>query len=84
MIGAHAMARMQRRGISEDDVRAVLEVPGRIDRGYGGRIVLSSLRYYEREGRDYVLRVVVDVDGASGVVVTAYRTSKIDKYWNTP
>ena len=32
-------------------------------------------------GKTYLLRVIVDEDGESAVVVTAYRTSKIDKYW---
>ena len=31
--------------------------------------------------KDYVIRVIVDVDRTPNEVVTAYRTSKIDKYW---
>lgn len=31
--------------------------------------------------KTYLIRVVVDVDRAPCEVVTAYRTSKVDKYW---
>jgi hypothetical protein len=34
-------------------------------------------------GRRYLVRVFVDVDRSPAEVVTAYRTSKIDKYWRT-
>jgi hypothetical protein len=30
----------------------------------------------------YLLRVVVDEDEHPPVIVTAYRTSKIEKYWS--
>jgi hypothetical protein len=35
-------------------------------------------------GRAYVLRVMVDEAKRPPVVVTAYRTSKIGKYWAKP
>jgi hypothetical protein len=33
------------------------------------------------DGRRYLVRVIVDVEQDPPVVVTAYRTSKIEKYW---
>jgi hypothetical protein len=42
--------------------------------------VLSRLE--ERGSKRYVLRVFVDVDRDPPVVVTAYRSSKIGKYWS--
>jgi hypothetical protein len=44
-----------------------------------GREVLESR--LELEGKRYLLRVFVDVDRSPAEVVTAYRTSKIAKYW---
>ena len=35
------------------------------------------------EGREYLVRVFVDVDRSPAEVVTAYKTSKILKYWRT-
>jgi hypothetical protein len=44
-----------------------------------GRVVLQS-KYLEG-GTEYLLRVFVDIDRTLAEVVTAYRTSKVAKYW---
>ena len=44
-----------------------------------GRDVLQSLATID--GRRYLVRVIVDVEHDPPVVVTAYRTSRIEKYW---
>lgn len=35
------------------------------------------------DGRNYLLRIVVALDKNPPVVVTAYRTTKIERYWRT-
>ena len=37
---------------------------------------------FTEDGKMYLLRVVVDEDEHPPVIVTAYRTSKIEKYWS--
>jgi len=44
-----------------------------------GRAVFQSKT--EEDGTEYLLRVFVDVDRIPAEVVTAYRTSKVAKYW---
>ena len=44
-----------------------------------GRDVLQSR--ITIDGTQYLVRVFVDVDRTPVEVVTAYRTSKIEKYW---
>jgi len=44
-----------------------------------GRVVLQSR--VKEEGSEYLVRVFVDVDRNPAEVVTAYRTSKVFKYW---
>ena len=44
-----------------------------------GREVLQSR--IEFKGRIYLVRVFVDIDRVPLEVVTAYRTSRIEKYW---
>jgi uncharacterized protein (DUF2267 family) len=84
VIGPHAVFEMARRGISENQIRQVLAMPGRIEAGRAGRLILASLLYDERRHRDYVLRVVLEVGHNPPVVVTAYRSSKLRKYWSNP
>ena len=62
-------------GLSVEEVEAVLGAPEQTVPGYGGRLVHQS-----RTGR-YLVRVVVETDRDPLEVVTAYRTSNVQKYW---
>jgi hypothetical protein len=75
----HAALEMQRRGIDEAIVRRVLAAPDQREAVRPGRDVLQSVA--ELEGKSYLVRVFVDVDRKPAEVVTAYRTSEIEKYW---
>jgi hypothetical protein len=74
----HAIMEMARRGISENDVNAVMESPGQILAVRNGRCV-----YQSRIESGAILRVIGDVDRDPAEVVTAYRSSKIAKYWRS-
>jgi Domain of unknown function (DUF4258) len=73
----HAVIELSRRGLEQRDIDAVLRNPEVDVRP--GRVVLQS-KYLEG-GTEYLLRVFVDIDHTPAEVVTAYRTSKIAKYW---
>jgi hypothetical protein len=77
----HARFEIERRGLGEELVRGVLEAPGQRWELQPGRHVLQSKISMGEPPRVYVLRVIVDVDKQPNEVVTAYRSSKIDKYW---
>ncbi len=79
VVTAHAALEMRRRGIDDASLRRVLAAPEQREAVRPGRDVLQSR--IELEGRDYLVRVFVDVDRNPAEVVTAYRTSKIAKYW---
>ena len=49
----------------------------------GGRKVYQS-RVDFGSGETYLVRAIVDDTLDPPVVITAYRTSKIDKYWRQP
>jgi hypothetical protein len=44
-----------------------------------GRVVLQSR--IQESGEEFLIRVFVDADRMPAEVVTAYRTTKIGKYW---
>lgn len=46
-----------------------------------GRIICQSRIKMEIPEREYLIRVFIDIDREPAEVVTAYRTSKIEKYW---
>jgi hypothetical protein len=80
-ITEHAYFEMQRRGISEQIVRKVLEQPGQVQEARPGRRIYQSKIQFGEEAETYLVRVFIDTDRDPFEVVTVYRTSKIEKYW---
>jgi hypothetical protein len=80
-ITEHAQWEMQRRGLSEAEVQVVLHSAEQRAEVRSGRCIYQSRVVWGEPVKVYLLRVVVDVDRNPPEVVTAYRTSKIDKYW---
>jgi len=79
-VSRHAAEEMMRRGIPHGWLELVLGDPQqRLPQPGGTEIFQSQLK--DDHGRIYLLRVVVAVDEEPPVVVTVYRTSKIEKYW---
>jgi hypothetical protein len=74
-----AKRKMERRGIAEAWVEAALTSPDQIVEGHGGRSVAQQRRRIRRKER--LLRVVFEDTGDSYVVITAYLTSDIKRYW---
>lgn len=75
----HARFEMKRRGLEEDLVAKVLRNPDQRLWVRPGRVVLQSR--VAVEGKTCLVRVFVDIDWQPAEVVTAYRTSRVEKYW---
>lgn len=81
-ISHHAAEQMTRRGISHRWVELVLHNPEQRLSELGDKEILQS-RLEDEDGKIYLLRLVVAVDHDPPVLVTVYRTSKIEKYWRS-
>lgn len=79
VITPHALFEMKRRRLSEEVVGKVLADPDQRIEVRPGRHVLQSR--VSMKGRTYLVRVFVDIEATPAEVVTAYRTSKVEKYW---
>ena len=77
----HARRQLERRGLEEAKVLAVATDPEQTVDLERGREVRQSRVKGPGEAAPYLVRVVVEVLPEETVVVTAYRTSKIGKYW---
>ncbi len=71
----HAVTEMQRRGISKDIVLKCMDEDAQVYPVRKGRVVSQKII-----GK-YLYRVFVDIDTDPAVIVTTYRTSKVEKYW---
>ena len=70
----HALERMKERSITEEEVIKAISEPDYVGKGYGGREVAQKLI----DGK--LLRVVYKRHGDKIIVITAYKTSKVEKY----
>jgi hypothetical protein len=82
-LSPHAEWEMTRRGIPPKLVQAVMDQPEQrlVDESRAGRWIYQSRLAFE-DGKIYLVRVVVDEEEEPPAIVTAYRTSKIEKYWS--
>ena len=82
-LSRHAEWEMACRGITLGLVQAVMEHPEQrlADESRAGRWSHQSRLRFEA-GRTYLSRIVVAEDEQPPVMITAYRTSKIEKYWS--
>lgn len=76
----HVLEEIERRQIPRDLVESVLRHPQQI------AVEIEGLKAYQSKvdfgaGRMYLLRIIVDDEKEPATVVTAYRTSKVAKYW---
>ncbi len=80
-IKEHARFEIQRRGIEESDIISVINQPQQIIPSKKGRIILQSKYYDRRERKEMLLRVIGKENPERFIFITAYKTSKIEKYW---
>jgi hypothetical protein len=74
-----AKRKMARRGIAEAWVGDALRNADQVVEGHGGRSVAQQRRRIRR--REMLLRVVFEETEDKYVVITAYLTSAIKRYW---
>jgi hypothetical protein len=77
-ISNHAREEMARRKIPADIVELVMAAPQQIIDTHNERKVYQSKMTID--GKLYLVRIIVELSDPL-TIVTAYRTSKIDKYW---
>lgn len=70
---------MDRRGIAEAWVDEALRSPEQVVEGHGGRLVAHQRREVRRKKK--LLRVVFEETHDKYVVITAYLTSDMERYW---
>jgi len=79
-LSRHAIDEAQHRGIPLELLEEILDSPEQLVQLNAVTSVYQS-RVTDNAGRTYLNRATVSTEIAPGVVVTVYRTSKIDKYW---
>jgi len=76
----YSEARVRRRKLSMQLVEQVAEHPEQVLEE-NDRKVAQSRFVDPARGTEYMLRVVYETDGEDKLIVTAYKTSNVRKYW---
>ena len=79
IITDHAVIELKRRKLSKEAIDGILKNPEQRFEVRSGRVVVQSR--VQEFGSEYLVRIFVDIDRVPAEVVTAYRTSKVAKYW---
>lgn len=74
----HALSQLKLRNLSTQLIRSVLKSPDTTQHQTNNR--RRALKRHEIDGRVYLLVVIYDQLPNEQVVVTAFRTSKLEKY----
>jgi uncharacterized DUF497 family protein len=82
-LSQHARQELERRGISLAQLESVLNHPQQVVPDRKGRTVYQS-QIDRGDGKMVLLRVIVVGDADDVLVVTAYRTIRVQKYWRQP
>ncbi len=80
-ISDHARFEIIRRQLSEAMVISVARNPQQVMKLEKGRRVCQNRYYDSNAGKDMLLRVICEERRNRLFVITAYRTSRIDRYW---
>ena len=81
-LSSHAQEEIEHRKIPQEWVESVLEKPDQVVLERGVLKAYQSKR--DIDGKMSLLRVIVDDRKEPAVVVTVYKTRKIEKYWKNP
>jgi hypothetical protein len=75
----HALEQIKRRGITEEIVLKVINEAGTFSEEDGKRIYQTIITF--NDGAIHLVRVFVNVSVVPNIIITVYRTSKINKYY---
>ncbi|MCK4356127.1 DUF4258 domain-containing protein [Candidatus Bipolaricaulota bacterium] len=75
----HAEGTLEEREIARETVEELIRKPQQVIKGKGNKQIVQGIM--NRANQEFLLRVVYIEEEGMTKVITAYWTSKIDKYW---
>ena len=77
----HAILEINRRKIKIEDVERLINNPPQKIPSKKNRIIIQGKYHDKDHNKEMLLRIIGEELEGSFYVITAYRTSKIEKYW---
>jgi hypothetical protein len=76
---SYALEQIRERGLARAAIQGAITNPDQVLPGKRTRLIAQ--KRMREDDREYLLRVVYEEGAGQITVVTAYKTSKVDKYW---
>jgi hypothetical protein len=77
----HAKFEIERRQIKEDDLKELINQPHQRISTKKGRVIFQKKYFDTIIKKEMLLRVIGKKERGKFVVITAYKTSRVKKYW---
>ena len=77
----HSLVQMQQRGIKIELAQSILDTPQQIILEQDKKIYQSIINF--KDGGEYLVRIFVNTLKQPNLVITIYKTSKIEKYYES-
>ena len=77
----HAVFEIKRRGIEKGSVKEVVQRPQQEIPSRNNKIILQSKYLNSQQNKEMLLRVIGRKTGGEFFIITAHKTSRIEKYW---
>ena len=77
----HSLVEIKRRQIKKELVTSVIENPQQRIQVKKERVILQGKYFDDTQKKEMLLRVIGKETREEFMVITAYKTSKIEKYW---
>ncbi|MBI5789623.1 MAG: DUF4258 domain-containing protein [Candidatus Schekmanbacteria bacterium] len=79
----HALLEMRRRSIDRELVANSVINPQQTLPAKNNRLIIHNQYVDAEQNRNMLLRIVIEKIDQSIIIITAYKTSKIEKYWRS-
>ena len=81
ILSGHAVFEAKRRDIDEELIRSMVMKPQQKISSKKGRVIIQGKYHDQFEDKEMLLRIIGKETLDKFEVITAYKTSKIKKYW---
>ena len=82
-VSAHAEGQIKRRGLTREIIFDVLNRPDQMIELGISEIAYQKIIFFSKENKDYLVRVIISIAKQPNLIITAYKTSKISKYYES-
>ncbi len=80
-LSEHVLSEIRRRQLDIREIERIIQSPEQEVPAKKDRVIIQGRYFDEKENKKMLLRIIGERSEGNFYVITAYKTSKIEKYW---